>query len=69
LFGERPRAVDHNGLAGRAVPPSARSTTSVPAGIRFQPVDAGEVAARLVELSLGKPSGLEPDIGGPRVYE
>jgi uncharacterized protein YbjT (DUF2867 family) len=41
----------------------------VPAGVRYQPVDAGEVAARLVELSLGKPSGLVPDIGGPRVYE
>ncbi len=41
----------------------------VPAGFRFQPVDAGEVAVRLVELSLGEPSGLVPDIGGPRVYE
>ncbi len=41
----------------------------VPAGFRFQPVDAGEVAARLVELSLGKPSGLVPDFAGPRVYE
>ncbi len=41
----------------------------VPAGVRFQPVEADEVAARLVELSLGKPSGLVPDIGGPRVYE
>ena len=40
----------------------------VPAGFRFQPVDAGEVAARLVELTLGKPSGLVPDIAGPRVY-
>ena len=40
----------------------------VPAGFRFQPVDAGEVAARLVELTLGEPSGLVPDIGGPRVY-
>jgi uncharacterized protein YbjT (DUF2867 family) len=40
----------------------------VPAGFRFQPVDAGEVAARLVELALGKPSGLVPDIAGPRVY-
>src|SRR5215207_10408553 len=27
----------------------------VPAGFRFQPVDAGEVAARLVELALGTP--------------
>jgi uncharacterized protein YbjT (DUF2867 family) len=41
----------------------------VPAGIRCQPIDAGEVAARLVELSLGKPSGLVSDMGGPRVYE
>jgi len=41
----------------------------VPAGFRFQPVDAGEVAARLVELALGAPVGLAPDIAGPRVYE
>ena len=41
----------------------------VPAGFRFQPVDAGEVAARLVELALGPPAGLVPDMAGPRVYE
>jgi uncharacterized protein YbjT (DUF2867 family) len=41
----------------------------VPAGWRFQPIDAGEVAARLVELALGMPAGLVPDLGGPRVYE
>jgi uncharacterized protein YbjT (DUF2867 family) len=41
----------------------------VPSGPRFQPVDAGEVAAQLVELALGTPSGLVPDIGGPRTYE
>jgi uncharacterized protein YbjT (DUF2867 family) len=41
----------------------------VPAGWRFQPVDPGEVAARLVELALGRPAGLVPDIAGPRVYE
>jgi uncharacterized protein YbjT (DUF2867 family) len=40
----------------------------LPAGFRFQPVDAGEVAARLVELALGTPAGLAPDLGGPRVY-
>ena len=39
-----------------------------PAGFRFQPVDAREVADRLVELALGKPAGLVPDIAGPRVY-
>ena len=40
----------------------------VPSAFRFQPIDTGEVAARLVELSLGTPSGLVPDMGGPRVY-
>ena len=41
----------------------------VPAGFRFQPIDAGEVADRLVELALGTPAGLVPDMAGPRVYE
>jgi uncharacterized protein YbjT (DUF2867 family) len=41
----------------------------VPAGFRFQPIDAGEVAARLVQLALGTPAGLVPDMAGPRVYE
>ena len=40
----------------------------VPAGIKAQPIDAGEVAARLVELALGEPAGPVPDIAGPRVY-
>jgi uncharacterized protein YbjT (DUF2867 family) len=41
----------------------------VPSGFRFQPVDTGEVAARLVDLGLGAPAGLVPDLAGPRVYE
>lgn len=41
----------------------------VPAGWRMQPIDAEEVAARLVELTLGTPGGRVPDMGGPRVYE
>ena len=40
----------------------------VPAGFHFQPVDTDEVAGRLVELALGPPAGLVPDMGGPRVY-
>ncbi|AWB87415.1 SDR family oxidoreductase [Mycetocola zhujimingii] len=49
------------GLAKLPVIPS-------PAGFRFQPISADEVAARLVELALGVPSGLVADMGGPRVY-
>jgi uncharacterized protein YbjT (DUF2867 family) len=40
----------------------------VPAGWQMQPIDAGEVADRLVELALGTPAGRVPDMGGPRVY-
>ena len=40
----------------------------IPGGLRFQPVDSGEVAARLVELTLGEPAGLVPDLAGPKVY-
>ena len=39
------------------------------AGFHFQPIDAGEVADRLVELALGTPAGLVDDMAGPRVYE
>jgi uncharacterized protein YbjT (DUF2867 family) len=39
-----------------------------PAGFRFQPIDADEVAERLVELALGQPAGLVADVGGPQVY-
>jgi len=40
----------------------------IPAGFQVQPIDADEVAARLVELTLGEPAGQVPDMGGPRVY-
>jgi uncharacterized protein YbjT (DUF2867 family) len=41
----------------------------VPAGTRFQPVDADEVADALVELALSAPSGQAPDIAGPKIYD
>ena len=40
----------------------------LPAGFRVQPLDAGEVATRLAELTLGAPAGLVPDMAGPKVY-
>lgn len=39
-----------------------------PGGLRFQPVDVRDVADRLVELTLGEPQGLVPDLVGPKVY-
>jgi uncharacterized protein YbjT (DUF2867 family) len=41
--------------------------TPVPKGWLLQPIDASEVAGRLVELALGLPAGRVPDIGGPEV--
>jgi uncharacterized protein YbjT (DUF2867 family) len=40
----------------------------VPRGVRMQPVDSRDVAARLVELTLDEPAGLVPDLAGPNVY-
>src|SRR5262249_43213401 len=40
----------------------------IPAGMSFQPVETGEVAAELVSLALAPPAGLVPDIAGPRIY-
>ena len=39
----------------------------VPAGFPTRPVDTGEVAARLAELTLGAPGGRVPDMAGPQV--
>jgi uncharacterized protein YbjT (DUF2867 family) len=38
------------------------------AGFRYQPVDARDVAERLVELALADPAGVVPDLGGPTIY-
>jgi uncharacterized protein YbjT (DUF2867 family) len=40
----------------------------VPSGFSFQPIDSDDVAGHLVDLALGHPSGLVPEIAGPRVY-
>lgn len=62
------RATQFHDLMLATVRPLARMPVApVPVG-RYQPIDADEVAGRLVELSLGAPSGLVPDMGGPHVY-
>lgn len=38
-------------------------------GVRFQPIDTRDVAARLVALIETEPSGRAPDIGGPEIHE
>src|SRR4051812_9855827 len=64
------RATQFHELVFKTVQQMARMPViPVPAGFRFQPIDAGEVAVRLVELALGTPAGLVPDMAGPRVYK
>ncbi len=53
--------------AARAM--SAGPIALAPRGLRFEPVDPGEVAARLVELVGGPPGGRVPDLAGPEVLD
>ncbi|GHE62934.1 nucleotide-diphosphate-sugar epimerase [Streptomyces spiralis] len=39
----------------------------LPAGVRDQPIEVAEVAARLAELATSAPAGRVPDMGGPEV--
>jgi len=41
----------------------------VPKSWRFQPVDPGDFAERIVGVLMGDPSGLRPDFGGPEVRD
>ncbi len=40
----------------------------VPTDFRFQPIDGGEVADRMVEYAAEGPSGQLPELGGPEVH-
>ncbi len=59
----------HDGILKTARQMARLPVVPVPAGFQFQPIDTGDVADRLVELALGTPAGLVPDMAGPRVYE
>ncbi|WP_037609857.1 SDR family oxidoreductase [Streptacidiphilus rugosus] len=63
------RAAQFHDLALKVAASMARlPVLPAPGGLRWQPVDARDVAARLAELTLSAPAGLVPDIAGPRVY-
>lgn len=63
------RATQFHDLTLSTIASMAKSpVVPVPAGVRFQPVDSAEVAARLVELAFGAPAGLVPDLAGPTAY-
>ncbi|MQY05559.1 SDR family oxidoreductase [Actinomadura macrotermitis] len=58
----------HNLLFGVVRKMAAMPVVPAPGGLRFQPVDARDVADRMAELALGEPAGLVPDLAGPAVY-
>lgn len=63
------RAAQLHDLVLKAVQSMAKlPVVPIPGGLRFQPVDARDVAERLVELALGAPAGRVPDLAGPAVY-
>ena len=62
------RATQFHDLVVRVLAALARlPVLAVPTGTSFQPVDTGEVAARLAELAVLPPSGRVTDMGGPQV--
>jgi uncharacterized protein YbjT (DUF2867 family) len=64
------RAAQFHDLALMVVEKMAKlPVLPVPGGLRLQPVDSREVAARLADLTLGAPSGLVPDLAGPKLYD
>ncbi|MFG1791021.1 SDR family oxidoreductase [Nocardia sp. NPDC049149] len=63
------RAAQFHDLAFTAVRTLAKlPVVPNPGGVRLQPVDVRDVAARLVELTLDAPAGQVPDLAGPMVY-
>ncbi len=62
------RATQFHDLILKAIQFLGRSPVMlVPKGFLGQPIDAGEVAERLVEIALSKPAGWAQDVGGPEV--
>ena len=63
------RAAQFNDLVLKTVRAMAKMpVVPAPKELRFQPVDSRDVAERLVELALGQPAGLVPDLTGPQLY-
>ncbi|MFG2244706.1 SDR family oxidoreductase [Spirillospora sp. NPDC048823] len=63
------RAAQFHDLVLKAVQSMAKfPVVPNPGGLRFQPVDARDVAARIAGLALGEPAGRVPDLAGPKVY-
>jgi uncharacterized protein YbjT (DUF2867 family) len=63
------RATQFHDLARTVLAWAAKAPVMLVPGFPVQPVDAGDVAARLAGLATGEPGGRVPDLGGPAVRE
>jgi uncharacterized protein YbjT (DUF2867 family) len=63
------RASQFHDLIFKTVAQMARMPVIPVPRTRFQPIEAAEVADRLVELALGEPCGLVADMAGPQIQE
>lgn len=63
------RATQFHDLVRTLLAWAAKAPVMLVPGIRVQPVDVGDVAARLAELAAGEPGGRVPDLGGPAVRD
>lgn len=61
------RAAQFHDFVFNAAAALAKSPIVPLPGMRLQPVDAAEVADRLVDLALGEPAGMVADLAGPEV--
>lgn len=63
------RAAQFHDLTLKTVQGMAKAPVLLaPGGVRWEPVDSRDVAARLAQLTLGAPAGRVADLAGPRVY-
>ncbi|WP_411085844.1 SDR family oxidoreductase [Streptomyces sp. 061-3] len=64
------RSTQFHDLVLRILAAAARlPVMPLPAGVRLQSIDTGEVADRLAELAVAGPAGWVPEMGGPEVRE
>lgn len=63
------RATQFHDLIYKTAAQMARMPVIVAPRSRFQPIDTGEVADRLVELASNEPAGVVPEMAGPKAYE
>ncbi|MFE5740730.1 SDR family oxidoreductase [Streptomyces celluloflavus] len=64
------RTTQFHDLVLRVVKAGARlPVLPVPSGVRVQPVDVRDVAARLAELAAAEPAGRVADLGGPEAFD